>query len=144
MKSIETKIEIDASPARVWEVFTDFGRYPQWNPFLVLLGGPVSVGERIEARLTPPGGRGMTFKPEILVFDQDRELRWLGRLLIPGLFDGEHQFFVEPFGEGRTRFIQREEFRGILVPLAMRMIGSSIKQGFEEMNTALKQLVEGS
>lgn len=144
LRSIETSIEIDAPPARVWEVFTDFAGYPEWNPFVASLHGKVAIGERIEARLTPPGGKGMTFTPRVLAFTAETELRWLGNLLIPGLFDGEHQFLLEPIGGSRTRFVQREDFTGILVPLVLRMVGESTKQGFEAMNAALKQRVEGS
>ena len=144
MKSIETSIEIDAPAVRVWEVFSDFERYPDWNPFVVSLEGQVEVGEQIEARLTPPGGKSMTFKPEVLAFNSERELRWLGRLLIPGLFDGEHQFLLESLNADRTRFVQREEFRGLLVPLILKMVGKSTRAGFEAMNTALKRRVEGS
>jgi len=37
----------------------------------------------------------MTFRPTILKAEPERELRWLGRLLLPGLFDGEHVFEIE-------------------------------------------------
>ncbi len=144
MRSIETSIEIDAPSERVWEVFSDFDSYPHWNPFVAYLTGQTEVGERIEARLTPPGGKAMTFTPRVMAFTPEKELRWLGNLLIPGLFDGEHQFLLEPIDGARTRFIQREDFTGVLVPLVLRMVGTSTRAGFEAMNTALKQRVEES
>jgi hypothetical protein len=144
VRSIETNVVIDASPARVWEVFADFERYPEWNPFVASLQGQVETGGRLEARLTPPGGKSMTFKPRVLACNAESEFRWLGHLLIPGLFDGEHQFKLEPIEGGGTRFIQREEFTGILVRLILRMVGESTRKGFEAMNAALKQRVEGS
>lgn len=144
MRSIESSIEIDAPPERVWEVFAAFDSYPQWNPFVAYLTGQVEVGERIEARLTPPGGKAMTFTPRVMAFTPEKEFRWLGNLLMPGLFDGEHQFLLEPIDGARTRFIQREDFTGVLVPLVLRMVGTSTRAGFEAMNTALKQRVEGS
>ena len=144
MRSIETSIEIDAPPERVWEVFSDFASYPDWNPFVALLTGQVEVGERIEARLTPPGGKAMTFTPRVIAFTPEKEFRWLGNLLMPGLFDGEHQFLLEPIDGTRTRFIQREDFTGVLVPLILRMVGTSTRAGFEAMNTALKQRVDES
>ncbi len=144
MKSIETSIEIDAPAVRVWEVFSDFERYPDWNPFVASLQGRVETGQRIEARLTPPGGKSMTFKPKVLANDAERELRWVGHLLIPGLFDGEHQFLLEPIEGAGTRFTQRESFRGILVPLILKMVGDSTRSGFEAMNAALKLRVEAA
>ncbi len=32
-----------------------------------------------------------TFRPTVLVAEPNRELRWLGRLFMPGPFDGEHR-----------------------------------------------------
>ena len=37
----------------------------------------------------------MTFKPTVLAVHPERELRWLGRFILPGLFDGEHSFRIE-------------------------------------------------
>jgi hypothetical protein len=45
-------------------------------------------------------------------------LRWLGHVLLPGLFDGDHSFAIEPLGDRRVRVTQQEQFRGMLVPLA--------------------------
>ena len=49
---------------------------------------------------------------------------------------------TEIAGENFVRFIQREQFRGLLVPLLWSSIESKTRQGFNEMNTALKNEVE--
>ena len=84
----------------------------------------------------------MTFKPRVTRISEERELRWLGRLLVPGLFDGEHIFEIKPTGKGRIRFVQREQFKGILVPLLWRSLNKNTRQGFTEMNAALKKRAE--
>jgi hypothetical protein len=71
-----------------------------------------------------------------------RELRWLGRVLLPGIFDGEHVHELEPRGPDRTRYVQREKFRGILVPLLGRTLEAT-RLGFEKMNAALEARAEG-
>jgi uncharacterized protein YndB with AHSA1/START domain len=38
-KEIITEIEIDASPSQVWQVLTDFEKYPTWNPFIKKISG---------------------------------------------------------------------------------------------------------
>ena len=58
----------------------------------------------------------MTFRPTVLKVEPNREFRWLGHLLVPGLFDGEHSFTIEPLGESRVRFTQREIFTGCSFP----------------------------
>ena len=142
MKELQSGIEIQASAERVWSILTDFAAFPQWNPFIRQIRGKVLAGEQLEVYLQPSGARGMRFHPTVLNAEPGRELRWRGHLLVPGLFDGEHIFTIEPLGPGRVRFIQREIFTGLLVPLFARGLDTDTLRGFEEMNTALKGIAE--
>jgi hypothetical protein len=142
-KEIKTEIQINATPERVWAILTDFDAYPTWNPFIKSLTGEVKVGNTITARIEPPKAKGMTFKPKVLTFEANQEFRWLGHLLIPGLFDGEHRFQLIDNGNGTTTFIQSEKFKGILVPLFKKMLDINTVNGFNEMNQKLKEIVEG-
>lgn len=83
----------------------------------------------------------MRFRPVALIVLPERELRWLGRLLIPGIFDGEHCFLLEPVGENQTRLTQREKFSRLLVGLLSGTL-SATEVGFNAMNSALKQEAE--
>ena len=143
LRELETTVEIDAPPAAVWRVLTDFRTYGEWNPFIRSIEGRVQEGERLTVRLEPPGGRGMTIKPTVLAAEPERELRWKGRLMIPGLFDGEHIFRIEPIDGQRSRFVQGERFTGILVGFVKGILGKT-EAGFEQMNAALKRRVEES
>jgi hypothetical protein len=143
MLEIITTIDIDAPPGRVWAQLTDFSAHSAWNPFITKLEGSARVGERLAITVQPPGGTAMSFKPTVLRADPNVELRWLGRLLFPGICDGEHYFTIEPLDGGRrARFTQGERFRGLLVPLLRRNIEGPTRQGFEAMNRALKDRVE--
>ena len=142
MKELRTEIEIQASDKRVWQLLTDFTNFPQWNPFIRQAKGEAKVGARLEVHLQPSGASGMTFKPVVLKVEPNRELRWLGRLLMPGLFDGEHIFTLETLEGNRVRFTQREVFTGLLVPLFARSLDTDTRRGFEEMNQALKSRAE--
>ena len=141
-KEIRTEIEIDATAERVWQLLTDFSAFPDWNPFISRADGEVRNGARLKVYLQPSGAKGMTFWPTVLKAEPNRELRWLGRLWIPGLFDGEHVFTIEPLETKRVRFIQREVFTGLLVPLFVRLGGVNTQRGFKEMNNALKVQAE--
>ena len=112
-----TEIHINAPPERIWRILTDFASYPQWNPFVRRARGKPEKGEQLEVYLQPEGAGGMTFQPRVLTAEPGRELRWRGHLLIPGLFDGEHIFIIEPLVAGDVRFIQREIVTGLLFPL---------------------------
>jgi hypothetical protein len=144
VKELHSEIEIAASAQRVWDILTDFSSYPQWNPFIRRISGEAKIGERLEVRLQPPESRGVTFKPRVLNIEPNRELRWLGHLLVPGLFDGDHTLAIEPLEENRVRFVQREAFKGLLVPLLARSLDNNTRRGFEAMNRALKERAEAS
>jgi hypothetical protein len=144
MKEIHTEIEIDAPAEKVWRVLTDLAAYPEWNPFVRRVEGEFSVGARLHVTIQPSGARGMSFRPTVLVAEPNRELRWLGRFWLPGLFAGEHSFSIEPLGEERVRFVQRERFGGLLVPFLSKILDRDTGRGFEEMNRALKLRAESA
>lgn len=141
-KKLNTEILIMASPEKVWAILTDFKNYPNWNPFITSLTGNVRVGNTITARLEPPGAKGMTFKPKILVLETKKEIRWIGHLFFPGLFDGVHKFELIDHKNGTTTFCQSEKFNGVLVPLFSKMLDINTVNGFKLMNQKLKELAE--
>ena len=142
MKELRSEIEINAPPERVWVLLADFGSFPEWNPFIREAEGQLEEGARLRVFLQPSGGRGMTFRPTVLTAEPQRELRWRGHLGVPGVFDGEHIFTIEPLDGGRVRFVQREVFTGVLVPLFARSLDRDTLRGFQEMNQALKERAE--
>ena len=141
---IETEIEINASAAKAWSILTDFASYPDWNPFIRSIQGELAQGSQIEVRIQPSGAKSMTFRPTVLVAEEGRELRWLGRLLLPGVFDGEHYFVIKELADDRVLLQHSENFSGILLPLLRSGLERDTKRGFEEMNLALKARAEGT
>jgi hypothetical protein len=141
--TISTVTEIDAPPARVWDVLVDLPAYREWNPFIVEASGTVAVGETLSLRMALPGRSPMTIEPSLLVVDPGQELRWKGKLILPGLFDGEHWFALTPLPGGRTRLDHSEKFAGVLLPIARGMIYDDTVQAFHQLNAALAQRAAG-
>ena len=56
----EFAIDIPASPARIWALFSDVPGWPQWNPGIerIELHGPFAVGTTFE--MAPPGQDAFT------------------------------------------------------------------------------------
>jgi hypothetical protein len=142
VKTLSTEIEIAAPPERIWSVLTDLDGFAAWNPFIIEAEGTVREGARLRIRMKPPGGRAVTFRPTVMRVVPSREFHWLGHLLFPGLFDGRHIFELIPLEDHRVRFVQREEFHGILVPLLWGSLERQTRQGFHDMNEALKARAE--
>jgi len=143
-KELSSEIDINASAETVWSILTDFGSFPEWNPFMRKMEGDLKVGGKLKVLLQPSGAkRGTTFSPTVLKADRNREIRWIGHLFFPGLFDGEHILEIESLeGTNRVRFIQREFFGGVFLPFLTGMLRKDTSRGFEEMNRALKDRAE--
>jgi len=142
MHRLETQIEIDAPVERVWALLIDFPSHSRWNPFVRSIEGTPEVGQSLKVFIQPPGATGMEFRPTVLAVEQNRELRWKGKLLLPGLFDGEHYFRLEGKPGGGLTFRQGEIFSGILVPFFRRSLDGATKQGFVAMNEGIKREAE--
>jgi hypothetical protein len=142
MKELRTEIEFEGTPQEVWEILADLPAYAEWNPFIKKIQGEPRAGAKLEVRMEPEGERAMTFRPTVLAAEPGRELRWLGHLLVPGIFDGEHRWLIEEAGPGRVRFTQSERFGGLLAPLLWKKLrdGGTAK-GFRAMNEALARRV---
>ncbi len=139
---IVTQVLIRAPARTVWSILTDLGRMSEWNPFIIDAEGEARAGSRLAVRIRPPGGKPVRFRPTVLVAESEREFRWLGRVLVPGLFNGEHYFLLEPDGAG-TRLTHGEIFSGLLVgPMDRRGQFGPIRAGYEAMNQALKLRAE--
>jgi len=141
-REIYTEIRIDTPAAKVWEVLTDFIAYPEWNPFIRQAHGDIVEGERLELHFRAGGSRSVIVRPTVLKAQINRELRWLGHLLLPRLFDGEHIFRIEPLSERSVTLIQREIFTGFLVPIFWRDLNTRTRKNLEKLNRALKTRAE--
>lgn len=143
MKTLTSEITIKAGPAAVWSVLTDFESYPAWNPFIISISGEGKVGKQLSVSVKPFESRPMSFKPIILTFDKNKELKWKGKLFVTGLFDGEHYFKLNTNPDGTTHLVQGEAFSGLLIPLFQTYF-QKVLEGFHLMNKALKKRCETS
>lgn len=141
MKSLHAAVDIDAPAERVWQVVSDFGRYSDWNPFIVRAAGEPRVGERLDITIAAPGMKPVSFRPRVLDVEPGRLVRWKGEFKLPGLFDGRHALIVDPLDGGRSRFTTHEDVIGILLPFVGRVMTAS-QQGFDLMARAVKERAE--
>ncbi|SMP72152.1 SRPBCC domain-containing protein [Anoxynatronum buryatiense] len=142
MKEIRTKIQIHAPVETVWNVLTDVERYPEWNPFIKSLHGNLDEDEIIQVELQLADKKPMIIRPKIVSVQEFQELRWKGRLLLPGIFDGEHIFELSESEDQTTCLIHREKFSGVMVPFLKKLLDVNTLKGFEMMNQSLKKRCE--
>ncbi len=117
-------------------MLTDTAAYSQWNPHMRLVG-PLVQGRVIE-HVELDGSDRTVFRPRLLVVRPDRELRWLGRIMLPGVLDAEHYFLLRSTGSG-TLMTQGERLRGVALWF---FDAGGLRPRFDEMNAALKARAE--
>ena len=142
MKDVKTYIDIQAPASLVWAILTDFGTYQRWNPLMRGVLGRAVIGTRIEVRFRSPRGDDVGVRSIVVRVREPRELHWLERWSVPGMFSSEHRFRIESLPEGGIRFHHIVKTRGMLAPLLGQRRRLREKTGFDAMNSALKQRAE--
>lgn len=136
MANISSTVDIDADRETVWQVLTDGTGHADWDPHIESIEGTIAPGRRLTVKFRD----SMTFRPTVQAVEAGRSLEWLGRLIIPGLFDGRHHWELESTETG-TRVTQSEQFTGILVPFMGKLIRDT-EQQFAASNAALAAQAE--
>ena len=99
------------------------------------------MGEKLQLTMRPSDkAKNMDFRPIIKIAEPGQHLQWFGRFIVPKLFDGRHEFILEPIA-GNTLLHHHETFTGI-VPALFPSSLDFVKEKFQELNRALKARVE--
>lgn len=124
------EIVIEKPIAAVFGELVDFGRWARWMPSLFRPArgpqGALSVADRMVVLL----GGALPLGLHVVRVSPNAELTWRGG--IPGLLVGEHAFYLDDLGSGRTRVRSEEHFEGLLanMPLVQSLVErSGVKAG---------------
>jgi hypothetical protein len=131
-------MEANASPERVWEIWSDVSTWPQWNPDVVSasIEGPFVAGARGEMTTKAGGRHAITLQSVVAgrSFELETSPVPLGRF--------HFACEVWPAGQDVSTISQRITIRGPLGPLYSAMMGSRIADGFEPILGGLKRAAE--
>jgi hypothetical protein len=138
LKTIETNIVIDSTPQKVWNILTNFKEYELWNPFMTKVVGDANLGSKIEVNIKTMNGKERTYYPIITKCNTNSELRWKGKSILPGVFDGERIFILERSVDDKVSFSHKEIFSGLGVKFVGNKLDKNLRDSFVRMNEALK------
>ncbi|MEI7695506.1 MAG: SRPBCC domain-containing protein [Chlorobium sp.] len=141
MKIIRSEITINASSEEVWSVLAAFHLYPEWNPFIRAVRGNLLAGKQLWFKARLDGLPAILFRATIRQFVPPVKLGWYA-IFLKGIFEAYHYFEIEDFGSGKSRFINIEEFSGLLSGVVFFLLESRFKKSYQMMDEALKERVE--
>lgn len=144
-------IEIDAPIELVWELITDFDRYPEWNPLnrFFRLDNAAAVDNTVT--FGPSWGPydpesiklpevSFTTNEVITVWEENCCLAYAD--IKPFLMAAERAQFISKLPNGKTRYHTYERLRGPLSVFVRYQFGAKVVAGFVANGVALKKLAE--
>lgn len=143
MAVYRTTFAVDAPAERVWEVLTDFDRWPEWNPSVPSIEGEPRVGSTVALTLAMPGRPSAKVKAKLTEVVPGRRLVWDGHVGADRLFAGHREFLIDPQPDGTVLFTHFEDVSGLLFPLFRAFMGGAIRRHHEGLNDAVKERAEG-
>lgn len=146
MKLVRCEIGINAPVQKVWDIIVDLERYAEWNTFTPrMTARKVVVGEEFDLDCQMTEKQLLKDEHEVFLSYEPEQYkvcwgtsRTRGR---PGIKSFRWQI-CEPRDEGRTHFINYEEFHGVLAPVVNFLYGKKLKRAFEVYCQALKSRAE--
>ena len=131
-------LEANASPDRVWRIWSDVSTWPEWNPDVlsVAIEGPFASGTR--GKMTTRAGG--THEITLQAVEPGRSFQLETSPIPLGRFHFDCE--VRPVGEGSSTISQRITIRGPLGALYSAMMGPRIAKGFEPILVGLKAAAE--
>ncbi|GEO80354.1 SRPBCC domain-containing protein [Pararhodospirillum oryzae] len=139
--AVQTTCLIQAPPALVWRLLTDFPAYGSWNPVLPSIRGKAQKGAWIMLTIRMPGRPPVPVPARLTVVRPESELQW--RASVPGMVAGDHFFRLTPQGDGATLLVHGEVFSGLLADTIMgRAVQEASREAYEGINAALKAHAE--
>ena len=148
MPPARAEIRIAAPAEEVFRVITDLDRYPEWNRFtprLSLATRDLAVGAEFELDCWITEDKLLRGEREVILeLDPERFVFSMGTSRTrgrPGIRSRRVQR-CEPLAAGETRFVNTEEFSGLLAPLVRLLYEKKLARAFERYCHDLKARVE--
>lgn len=142
MPSIQTSIDIEATPERVWSVLADLSAYGRWNPVFTEARGWLAVGAPLDLSVLV-GTQTRVIGARVLSAIPSEELRWRGprSRLLGRVFSGEHYFLLTKTSEG-CHLVHGEIFKGAASLLLIPPLRRQLERAYVALNVSLKKASE--
>ena len=141
MASLYTEIDINAPKQRVWQALFRKDQWQYWNTFLFDCDSTQAFRQGQEVFLSLrrlPNEEETEFEPLVTRVKPDICLSWVSS--IPGLRN-EYVFELQEIGVGRTKYVHKNSYSGVLTRVFLPFIRQDEQQGIQRMARELKRYV---
>lgn len=140
--TVFTEITINASPAQVWSVLTDWEKLKDWSSsFIGISTDRMVKGEVfISYFKNPLTGKVIELEHVCTDYEEGKKFGWSGNLI--GAFHDHHIYSVTPTANGTTIFRQEDGLHGSCAHHMNFFARKHMKAMYETFNQELKDRVE--
>ncbi len=138
MRELRTEVHINAPIGEVWKVLTDIEHWTDWNPTVKHASGTASVGSRLQITIDGGSERDTKYQPVVLESNAPTSFRWRAKMMGGLMFKNDRVFQLSEHDAG-TLLVHKEEFGGLMVPMAWKKLSAFVVPSLEKMNQALKE-----
>jgi len=139
---IDKSVEIAAPASVVWEVITDLGAYPQWNPFCVECRSTLKPGEAIDMKVKL-FGKPQSQREWIKENVAGKRLVYSMKPVPLGALSSRRAHELKSIGNERTRYRSHFQLQGWLMPVVRGLMGARLETGFAGMTDGIRLRAEG-
>lgn len=137
---VYSDIVIEATPAQVWAVLTDFDAMSDWSSSLQGVVGDLSDGGQATAIFLSQGA--LQEFPHVLSWDEGRSFGWSDPLAFaPGIVD-DHRYIVDRTDGVSTLFVQTDQLAGDDEAFPASVLAEFLRGSYATFNQELKAEVE--
>ncbi|NEP50883.1 MAG: SRPBCC domain-containing protein [Moorea sp. SIO3C2] len=143
MTSLYTDIDINVPRQKVWQILFHKQQWKYWNTFLFDCDSTLRFEQGKEVFLSLrrlPHEEETEFEPLVTQVQPGVCLSWVSS--IPG-FRSECVFDLQEIGVGRTKYIHKHSYSGILSRVFLPFIREDELRGLKRMAWELKRYAEG-
>ena len=134
-------IDINAPIQLVWEILTDFERYPHWNPLIGNLKGTLVEQNFLLIYLNP---LNIYVPVQLVQYNAPSLIVWKATLPARSVLQGEHFYKLQAINSKQTKLEHGEIFSGKLASMLPNRLISYLQDAFQYHNQKLKIIVENT
>lgn len=140
MPTVHHAIDVAATPADCWRVFSDLSTWARWFPMLQRVEGDLRLGGKLRLRMAA-GPTSLQLEATVEELVPRERVRWVASRL--GV-RGDHSYSFDVNHPGTTRVTSRESFSGIGARLIVGPVFTRFDKETHESMERFKALVEAA
>ncbi len=139
---VEHRLGVPAPSTVIWDVLSDLGRWPEWNPVYPEISGLLRIAKTLTIRETFPGVQPRTIMPRVIDWVPNEQILWFTKEG-GGLVKRIRYIEIEKLtDEDRNCYLSNGEvFEGLLGPRQAKKHKHKLRAGYEALNLAIAERV---